>query len=530
MDNDDDVIDFDFAILNESSPQQDTQNVTTPSQTNGTNARERNQTPESSQVQRASKSKPAQGDTQQRDDGVSANSGGRGDRSNLSNESGKSKTRSQESDVGSSRNQSSKLADSTRSPESSDGANLRNYRIQLNELKRTGTWKATAEQNVQIVELVKSIIAENRAATPEEKTLLTKFTGWGASEIANGIFPNQYGSYKDASWKALGERLEAALTPEEYAQAKRTTQYAHYTSEPIIRSVYAALSRFGFNGGSMVEPGMGVGLFNGLMPDAMANNSQYTGIEYDAITGNIAKLLYPDSNVIVGDFTETKLPKNFFDVAVGNPPFGNIKIQSDPEYKKQGFLLHDYFFAKTIDRVKEGGLLVFVTSKGTMDKANDRARKYLSDRADLVGAIRLPQTAFKDNAGTEVVTDVIFLRKRMAGQEPAGEAWAGLKEITTPQGAASINEYFATHPEMILGKSALTGSMYRANEYTVEPIAGSDIETLFSEAINNLPENIYTPQRGSKAEQAAVQRRDYDPKIKKEGGIYVADEAYGSDS
>ncbi|HNC03231.1 MAG TPA: hypothetical protein PLY05_07735, partial [Agitococcus sp.] len=523
MDKEDDVYDFDFAILNESTSQ-DTQNDTTPSQTSRDNVGERDKTPESSQVQRASKSEPAQANTEKRDDGVSANSGGRGDRGNLSNESGKSKTRSQESDVGSARNQSSKLTDSTRSTESSDGTNLRNYRIQPNELKRTGSWRATAEQNVQIVELVKTIIAENRAATPEEKALLTKFTGWGASEIANGIFPNQYGQYKDANWKALGERLEAALSPEEYAQAKRTTQYAHYTSEPIIRSVYAALSRFGFNGGSLIEPGMGVGLFNGLMPDAMANNSQYTGIEYDTITGNIAKLLYPDSNVIVGDFTETKLPKNFFDVAIGNPPFGSIKIQSDPEYKKQGFLLHDYFFAKTIDRVKEGGLLVFVTSKGTMDKASDRARKYLSDRADLVGAIRLPQTAFKDNAGTEVVTDVIFLRKRMAGQEPAGEAWAGLKEITTPQGATSINEYFATHPEMILGKSALTGSMYRANEYTVEPIAGSDIETLFSEAINNLPENIYTPQRGSKAEQAAVQRRDYDPKIKKEGGIYVADD------
>ncbi len=507
------------------SPKQPTdKGDTNESQGNGTNARERDKTPQSSQAQGVSESGLTQDNTEKRDDGVSADRGGRGDRGNLSNESGKSETRSQESNVASTRSKSPKLGDSTRSTESSDGTNLRNYRIQPNELKRTGSWKATAEQNVQIVELVKSIVAENRSATPEEKSLLTKFTGWGASEIANGIFPYNYGVYKDPAWEALGKRLEAALSPEEYAQAKRTTQYAHYTSEPIIRSVYAALSRFGFNGGSMVEPGMGVGLFNGLMPDAMANNSQYTGIEYDTITGNIAKLLYPDSNVIVGDFTQTKLPKNFFDVAVGNPPFGNIKIQSDPEYKKQGFLLHDYFFAKTIDRVKEGGLLVFVTSKGTMDKANDRARKYLSERADLVGAIRLPQTAFKDNAGTEVVTDVIFLRKRTAEQEPAGEAWGGLKEITTPQGNASINEYFANHPEMILGKSALTSSQYKTNEYTVEAIAGSDIETLFSEAINNLPENIYTPQQGSKAEQAAVERRDYDPKIKKEGGIYVADD------
>ena len=396
------------------------------------------------------------------------------------------------------------------------------YRIRPGELKRTGSWKATAEQNVRIVELVKQITAEGRQATPEEQALLTKFTGWGASEIANGIFPNQYGNYKP-EWRELGERLKAALTPEEYAQAKRTTQYAHYTSEPIIRSVYGALDRMGFNGGQVLEPGMGIGLFNGLMPDAMASNTLYTGIEYDSITGNIARLLYPASNIVVGDFTATKLARDFFDAAIGNPPFGQIKIQSDPEYKKQGFLLHDYFFAKTIDRVKPGGLLVFVTSKGTMDKATDRARKYLSERADLVGAIRLPQTAFKDNAGTEVVTDVIFLKKRAEGQEPAGQAWQGLAEVQTAQGPAYVNEYFAAHPEMVLGRHAKTGSMYRADEYTVEPIEG-DIEQLFAKAVQNLPKNIYRPQRGSRAERAAVQRRDYDPKIKKEGGIYVADD------
>ena len=412
--------------------------------------------------------------------------------------------------------------DRARGAEPGGRADRSNYRIQPGELKRTGSWKATAEQNVRIVELVKQITAEGRQATPEEKALLTKFTGWGASEIANGIFPDQYGRYKDG-WRELGERLEKALTPEEYAQAKRTTQYAHYTSEPIIRSVYNALGRMGFNGGQVLEPGMGIGLFNGLMPDSMVPHSTYTGVEYDSITGNIAKLLYPESNIVVGDFTQTKLPRDFFDAAIGNPPFGQIKIQADPEYRKHNFLLHDYFFAKTIDRVKPGGLLVFVTSKGTMDKANDRARKYLAERADLVGAIRLPQTAFKDNAGTEVVTDVIFLRKRAEGQEPAGEAWAGLAEVQTPQGPAMVNEYFAAHPEMVLGRHAKTGSMYRADEYTVEPIEG-DIEELFAKAVQNLPENIYRPERGSQAEAAAVQQRDYDPKVKKEGGVYVADD------
>lgn len=411
--------------------------------------------------------------------------------------------------------------DSTGGPATGARADQRNYRIQPGELKRTGSWKATAEQNVKIVELVKQILGENRQATPEEKALLTKFTGWGASEIANGVFPNQYGRYKDDAWQALGQRLQAAMTPDEYAQAKRTTQYAHYTSEPIIRSVYSALERLGFNGGQVLEPGAGIGLFNGLMPDAMAANGSYTGIEYDTFTGNIAKLLYPQSNIIVGDYTQTKLPREFFDAAIGNPPFGQIKVLGDPEYKKQGFLLHDYFFAKTIDRVKPGGLQVFVTSKGTMDKASDRARKYLMERADLLGAIRLPQTAFKDNAGTEVVTDVLFLRKRAADELPAGEAWGGLAEVSTKQGPAMVNEYFAAHPQMVLGRHAKTGSMYRADEYTVEPIEG-DIEQLFAKAIEQLPEGVYRPQRGSPAEKATVQRRDYDPKVKKEGGVYVA--------
>ncbi len=410
-----------------------------------------------------------------------------------------------------------------RSPATGKRADQRNYRVQPGELKRTGSWKATAEQNVKIVELVKQILSEKRQATPEEKALLTKFTGWGASEIANGVFPDQYGRYKDQSWQALGERMKAAMSPEEYAQARRSTQYAHYTSEPIIRSVFNALDRLGFNGGQVLEPGMGIGLFNGLMPDSMASNGSYTGIEFDSFTGNISKLLYPESNIIIGDYTQTKLPRDFFDAAIGNPPFGQIKVQADPEYKKQGFLLHDYFFAKTIDRVKPGGLLVFVTSKGTMDKGNDRARKYLMERADLLGAIRLPQTAFKDNAGTEVVTDVIFLRKRAKDELPLGEQWGGLAEVSTAQGPAMVNQYFAANPQMVLGRHAKTGSMYRSDEYTVEPIEG-DIEQQFAKAIEHLPEGVYRPQRGSQAEAAAVQRRDYDPKIKKEGGVYVADD------
>lgn len=401
-------------------------------------------------------------------------------------------------------------------------SSVANYRIQPGELKREGSWRATAERNVQIVELVKQISSENRQATPEERALLAKFTGWGASEIANGIFPDRYGRYKDATWQALGERLKAALTDEEYAQARRTTQYAHYTSEGIIRGIWGAFQRLGFAGGTLVEPGMGVGHFNGLMPDGIAANSHYTGIEYDTLTGMIAKLLYPQSNVIIGDYTRTNFPRDFFDAAIGNPPFNDVPIQSDPEYKSRRPMLHDYFFMKTIDRVKPGGVLVFVTSKGTMDKGSDKSRKYLADRANLLGAVRLPQTAFKDNAGTEVVTDVIFLQKRGPGVEDNGVKWLGTKEVQTKDGPAAINEYFADHPEMVLGTQGFVSSQH-GPKYTVLPPEG-DIEQLFAKAIENLPENVFRAARGSQAERAQVQDRDFNPKHKKEGGLYLSDD------
>lgn len=397
------------------------------------------------------------------------------------------------------------------------------YRINPEELKRTGSWKATAEQNVRIVELVKQLEKEGRRPTADEAALLTKFTGWGASEIANGIFPDRWGRYKPG-WEELGQRLKAVLTEEEYAQASRTTQYAHYTSPQVIGSIYDGLRRLGFGGGKVLEPGMGIGLFKGLMPANVAAASQYTGVEYDSITGAIAKLLYPESNIIVGDFTKTGMPRDFFDAAIGNPPFSSTVISNDPEYKKQGFMLHDYFFAKTIDRVKPGGLLVFVTSKGTMDKGTDRARKYLGERANLLGAIRLPQTAFKDNAGTEVVTDVIFLQKRGDGIPDNGVKWMGTAEVQTPQGPAQINEYFAAHPEMVLGTNALTGSMYRANEYTVIPEPGVDMDEAFAKAIQNLPEAVYKPGTKNPAAAAAVAvEREFNPSHKKEGGLYVND-------
>lgn len=337
-------------------------------------------------------------------------------------------------------------------------------------------------------------------------------------------------------WIALRDRLRAVMTEQELAEASRSTQYAHYTSKAVVQSMWKAMDRMGFKGGHILEPGAGIGVFAGLMPQATAFNSSYTGIEFDSITGGILKQLFPDERILVESFVDTKLPKNFYDAAIGNPPFSGTKILSDPEYAKQAMSLHDYFFAKSIDRVKPGGLVMYVTSRYTMDKLDDKARKYLADRADLVGAIRLPQTAFKQNAGTEVVTDVIFLRKKVKGETFSGaQAWSKSGEIKGADGKtlmvkdqrgtlkpAMVNEYFAAHPEMVLGQHANTGSMYSDQEYTVMPLAG-DIEAHFAKAIENLPADIYQAERGSSAEAAQVREIDFNPKAKKEGNFYVSD-------
>lgn len=477
----------------------------------------------------------------------------------------------------------------------------RNYAFGPDDLTYQGSWFKKAEQNVEAIELLQALKKEGRQATREEQAKLAKFIGWGSSEMANNLFGpkldkvaealSQYdgameafrknggrtltsrdtGYYQafrvlqaasktplnyydvggisqerlekakpsssDVKWLGLRDRLKNLMTKEEWAEASRSTQYAHYTSKEVVRSMWAAVERMGFKGGSILEPGAGIGVFPGLMPQAMAANSVYTGIEFDTMTGEILQQLFPDERILVESFVDSKLPKNFYDVAVGNPPFSGTKILGDPEYAKRAFSLHDYFFAKSIDRVKPGGLVVYVTSRYTMDKLDDKARKYLAERADLVGAIRLPQTAFKQNAGTEVVTDVIFLRKKVPGETFEGaQAWAGVAQVNGKDGMplmvsagkdgaerpALINEYFAANPQMVLGQHANTGSMYADKEYTVTPLDG-DIEALFAKAVENLPENIYQAPRGSSAEAAKVREIDFNPKAQKEGNYYVSD-------
>lgn len=412
------------------------------------------------------------------------------------------------------------------------------HRIGPEGITRQGSWKETARRNLDIIELSKRIEAEGRAATPQEQALLAQYTGWGAVEMRQQVFPTPHAwqrsqdpdkpfwpeNARDDGWRALSQRALELLTRDEQREALSSSQYAHYTSDKVIRSIYSALQRMGFTGGRVLEPGMGNGLFAMLMPEAMYKASRYTGIERDILTGRIAKLLLPQQNVIVGDFVKQKLPRDYFDAAIGNPPFQSVRIYDDPAYKKHRFFLHDYFFAKTVDSVRPGGLLVFVTSNGTLDKANDAARAYLAERADLLGAVRLPQTAFKHNAGTEVVTDVLFLQRRAPGEPAAGEAWLGLEEVAAGDGKALVNEYFARHPDMVLGTHSLAGTMYRKDSYTVLPREG-DIEAQFAEAVARLPANVYRKRTESAATKAAPAfERDFNPKTKKEGGLYRADD------
>lgn len=404
-----------------------------------------------------------------------------------------------------------------------------NYNAPVGALARTGSWKETAARNLDIIELSKRIDAEKRVATPEEQALLVQYVGWGPSDIRNRLFPSTNGSRREINpyavspdWRPLAERAAEILSPEEVTTAFQSTQYAHYTSEPMIRAIWSGLQRLGFKGGNILEPGMGTGLFAVASPSEIMEKSKYTGVEMDKATARIARHLLPESNILNADFVKQKFPDNFFDLAIGNPPFSSTKILDDPAYKKYRFLLHDYFFAKSLDKVRPGGLLVFVTSKGTMDKADDKARAYMAERADLLGAIRLPQTAFKQNAGTEVVTDVLFLRKRQPGEVPGGESWQGRAEVQTPEGPALVNEYFARHPDMVLGEHSLKGSMYRSDEYTVLP-HGTDIDAQFAEAVTHLPENVYSPDISSSADsmRQQVMERDFNPRHTKEGALYV---------
>ena len=338
------------------------------------------------------------------------------------------------------------------------------------------TPKARFAANVEAIRTLNNIEAENRTATLVEQAVLSGYTGWGA-------IPQAFDS-DNKDWSNEYAELKELLSDSEYVDARRSTLNAHFTSPVIIKAIYEGLSNIGFESGKILEPAMGIGNFFGAMPEGM-RASELHGVELDSLTGRIAKQLYPDADIQIKGFEKTKFENDSFDAVVGNVPFGDYKVD-DKDYNKHKFYIHDYFVAKSIDKVRPGGVLAVVTSKGTMDKENSEMRKYIAQRAELLGAIRLPNDAFKKNAGTEVTSDILFFQKRERPIEIKPEEVEWLSKGTTEDGF-SVNNYFVNHPEMVLGTIAEANQMYGPTENTqVLPIEGADLKTQLSEAVKNI--------------------------------------------
>ena len=345
-----------------------------------------------------------------------------------------------------------------------------NFRIMDDDLGKGGA-KEKFWRNIKAIATLKQIEAEGRNATPEEQHILSQYVGWGG--LADAFDPDK------AGWRVEYDELKGVLTPEEYAAARASTLNAHYTSPTVIRAIYDAVENMGFQTGNILEPSMGVGNFFGMLPESMKSSRLY-GVELDSITGRIAKQLYPKADITVAGF-ETTDRKDFFDLAVGNVPFGQYQV-SDRAFDKLGFSIHNYFFAKALEQVRPGGVVAFVTSRYTMDAKDSAARKYIAQRADLLGAIRLPNNAFKANAGTDVVSDIIFLQKRDRPIEIEPD-WVHLG--ANADGFA-INRYFIDHPEMVLGRQTSESTQYGRQDFTVAPVEGADLAEQLSGAIRNI--------------------------------------------
>lgn len=354
-----------------------------------------------------------------------------------------------------------------------------NFRITDDHLGAGGA-KTKFRNNVAAIQTLRKIESEGRLATPEEQEILSRYVGWGGlPQVFDGENPQ---------WAEEFAELKGLLSPEEYDAAKATTLNAHYTSPTVIKAIYQAVENMGFRTGNILEPSCGIGNFFGLVPESMKDSHLY-GVELDPLTGRIAQQLYQQNSIAVQGFENTELPDSFFDLAIGNVPFGSYSLH-DKRYDKHHFLIHDYFFAKTLDKVRPGGIVAFITSKGTMDKQNPSVRKYLAERAQLIGAIRLPNNAFLANAGTQVTTDILFLQKReklVDVSMPAPDSGLEWLHLGQTEDGVPINQYFLEHPEMMLGQMAFDRSMYgNAKETTCKPLEGESLSDLLAKAVGNL--------------------------------------------
>ncbi len=356
-----------------------------------------------------------------------------------------------------------------------------------------GSPKEKCRANLDAIRLLKQLEAEDRPATPEEQALLVKYTGWGGLA---GVF-DAGSSWRRSEWEKEYNELHELLTSEEWQSARASTPNAHYTSPEVIKAMWQALQEMGFEGGNILEPAAGVGHFLGLCPPEITGKSTRAAVELDSLSARITQKLYPNAAVHATGFEKAPLPDNFFDLAISNVPFGDYAV-FDPAYKgAKKYLsrsIHNYFFARSLDRVKPGGVVAFITSRYTMDSENSKVREYLASQADLVGAIRLPNTAFKENAGTEVTTDIIFLRKRAPGDPPGDDSWT--QSPATPmadeQGVKSnehLNAYYHQHPEMMLGKMEVSGTMYRGRQPQLVPHPDRDFKTELATAVSRLPKD-----------------------------------------
>ena len=392
-----------------------------------------------------------------------------------------------------------------------------NFRITDDDLGAGGA-KTKFKANIEAIRLLQTLDAEQRQATAEEQEVLSRYVGWG------GI-PQAFDE-KNADWAKEYAELKSLLPADEYSEARASTLNAFYTSPTVIKAMYEALSNMGLSKGNVLEPSCGVGNFMGLVPESMENIKMY-GVELDNVSGRIAQQLYQKNKIAVQGFETMQFPDSFFDCVVGNVPFGNYKVP-DKRYDRHNFLIHDYFIAKSLDLVRPGGVVAVVTSSGTMDKKDSSVREYLANRADLVGAIRLPNNAFQRNANTSVVADILFLQKRDRAAVERAE-WVDLG--TTPEGYP-INQYFEQHPEMVLGEITTESTQYGKQETTVKPIEGADLAQQLKAAVENIHAEITEPEITDDELDQNAEPLPADPNVKNfsytnvDGQVYYRENSY----
>ena len=401
-----------------------------------------------------------------------------------------------------------------------------NYQIEAGALEETRGPVAKARHNIRAIELMREIAAEGRTATHEEQEQLARYVGWGALKT---VFPDNKGKFGPGGFTDVGKKLRELLNDTDYKIARRTQQYAHYTSELVTRAMWDMAERLGFEGGKVFEPGMGVGNFAGLMPTHISAKTDYQGLEIDPTTTDIARLLYPRFGIRQDDFTKAPLPINTYDMVIGNPPFADITIRSDPKYP-QKFLLHDYFFAKSLDAVRPGGILIFVTSAGTMNKLNTKAREYIADQADLVSGIRLPGTAFEKSAGTKVTTDILIFRKRLTHEAEGDRSWIETENVTLPNKfgedvVGGVNSYFVNNPDQVLGEEGFFDPLFKDRYAVREPVGDPsyNLEAELGGAVERLPQNIMSEWDGiterSEVDFTSTERKDDSFYVGKDGRL-----------